>query len=585
MRWQTSVVLAVLLVAVGVFYYVYDVRMAPDREKAEARKGRVFNAEAGDVTQLTLKRPSDSVDLKREGDAWQMQAPVKARADRGPVDEVITNALTAKIDREIAAAPPSLADFGLDKPAAELTMVLKDGKQLALVMGAKSPTGVWVYAKERDKPNVFVIGDSVLRDTTRPATDFRDKTILAFDRQQVTGLEIVTPDDTLVLEPAENRWKLTRPVALAADPETVGGFLEKLGAAKVKEFVAEAPPALDTYGLDKPWKVTLVTGKDKDRATRTLLVGKFEAGKGAYAMRAGETSVLLIPEDVWAALPKNVAVVRDKTVVRVDRDKVARLQVESPQGTVTLTRENDKWHITAPQALPADQVEAGSLLVKLQNLRAQGFLSEDATGIPKFLAKPEVKVTVTDGAGAKTLLIAPSPERRGTQAMAYAAVDGQGPVVLVDASALKDLARSVNELRDHTVLGALEPRDVKRMQVTIGGGSIVLERTGETDWRTIEPAKGAAKSGKVDDLLYTLRGLKWKDVAAAGGEEPAKYGLDKPAVEVRLFRADGTEIGAVLFGKQEGDRLYLKTRNAPTIYGADPKAVGTLPKSVDELKG
>jgi hypothetical protein len=584
MRWQTSVVLAVLLVAVGVFYYVYDVRMVPEREKAETRKGRVFTAESQDVTQLTLKRPTESIELKREGEAWQMAAPVRARADRGPVEEVITNVLTAKIDREIAAAPPSLAEFGLDKPAAEVTLTLKDGKRLGLVLGAKSPTGVWVYAREPDKPNVFVIGDSVLRDATRPVTDFRDKTILAFDRQQVTGLEVVTRDDTLALETADNRWKLSRPVALAADGETVGAFLEKLGAAKVKEFVAEGPSTLEPYGLDRPWRVTLHTGKDKERASRTLLIGKVDGPKGVYAMRAGETSVLLIPEDVWTALPKNVAAVRDKTVVRFDRDKVTRLDVESPQGPVTLVRENDKWRITAPQALAADQVEAGGLLVALQNLRAQGFLGEDAA-IPRFLARPDVKVTVTDADGPKSLLLAPSPERRAGQAMAYAAVAGRGPVVLVDGKALREFSRSVTDLRDHTLLAGLEPKDVKRLQVTAAGQTIVLERTGESDWRVIEPAKGAAKSAKVEDLLYTLRGLKWKDVVAPGGEDPAKYGLATPSVEVRLFRGDGTEIGAVVVGKQDADRLYFKTRAAPAIYAADPKQVGTLPKSVDDLKG
>jgi hypothetical protein len=348
--------------------------------------------------------------------------------------------------------------------------------------------------------------------------------------------------------------------------------------------VAEAPPSLEPYGLDRPWRVTLVTGKDKDRASRTLLIGKVDTGKGVYAMRAGESSVLLIPEDVWTALPKNVAAVRDKTVVQVDRDKVTRLDVESPQGPVTLVRENDKWRVTAPQALPADQVEAGSLLVKLQNLRAQGFLGEDAAAIPKFLSRPEVKVTVTESAGAKTVLLAPSPERRAGQAMAYAAVAGRGPVVLVDGKALSDLGRSVNDLRDHTLLSGLEPKDVKRLQVAAGGQTIVLERAGENDWRVIEPAKGTAKSAKVEDLLYTLRALKWKDLIAPGGEEPAKYGLDKPVIDVRLFRADGTEIGGLLFGKQDPDRLYLKTRNAPAIYAADPKQV-TLPKSVDELKG
>jgi hypothetical protein len=38
-------------------------------------------------------------------------------------------------------------------------------------------------------------------------------------------------------------------------------------------------------------------------------------------------------------------------------------------------------------------------------------------------------------------------------------------------------------------------------------------------------------------LLDTLRGLKWKDLIAPGAENPAGYGLDKPAVELRFFRA------------------------------------------------
>ena len=586
MRWQTSVALAVVLVALGAFFYLYEVRWAPDREQVTARKGRVFTAEPADVTQLTLKRPGDSVALKRDGDAWQMTAPVTARGDRGPIDEVLTNVVTAKMDREIAATPQSLAEFGLDKPAAEVDLTLKDGKQLGLVLGAKSPTGVWVYARERDKPAVFVVGDSVLRDATRPVADFRDKTILAFDRKQVTGVDIVSREETLGLESADGGWKIVKPVALPADGDTINDFLEKLGAAKVKEFVAEAPASLDAYGLDRPWRVTVHTGKDKERSSRSLLLGKVDTGKkGVFAMREGESSVLLVPEDVWTALPKNVAVARNKVVVPVERDKLTRLEVESPRGAVTLVRENDKWRITAPEALPADQVEVGSLLFKLQSLRAQGFLTEDASGIPRFLARPEVKVTLADGGGMRTVLLAPSPELRGGAATAYAAIAGRGPVVLVDGKAIDELGRSVNQLRDRTLLSGLEPRDIKRLQVTVAGQPLVLERAGESEWRVIEPAKGAAKSSKIEDLLYTLRGLKWKDLVAPAGQDAAQYGLDKPSLEVRLFRTDGTELAGVVIGKSDAERVYVKTRNAPAIYAVDPKQFGPLPKSVDELKG
>jgi hypothetical protein len=588
MRWQTTAVLAAILIALGAFYYIYEVRLGPEREKTEGRKGRVFTAEPADVTEVEIKRPDSVVKLKREGDGWQILEPVKARGDRGPIDETVTSVVTTRMDREIESAPTALGDFGLDKPAAEVTLRLKDGKQLGLVLGAKSPTGVWVYAREAGKPAVFVVGDSVLRDTTRPLADFRDKAVLAFDQKDVTALEIITRDDTIAVEQADGRWKLTRPRALPADGDTLRDFLEKLRAARVKEFVAEAPRSLEPFGLDRPVQVSIHTGRDKDRATKTLLFGRGDAGKkGVYAMRAGESAVVVIPDETWAAVPKNVAVLRDKTVVEVERDKVTRLEIESPKGAVTLAQENGRWKITAPEALPADQVEAGAVLFKLRELRAQAFLSEDAAGVPRYLAKPTVRVTISEqGAPApRTLLLAPSPERRGGAPTAYAGLAGRGPVVLVDGKVLEELGRSVDDLRDRVVLSGLEPKDIKRMRVRAGGQTVVVERSGDVDWKLVEGGRGSAKAATVDNLLYALRALKWKSIATPTGDEPARYGLDAPTLEVTLLKADGAELAALLVGKRDGERAWVKLKAAPAIYAVDAKQLGEPPKVPDDFKG
>ena len=586
MRWQTTAALGLLLAILGGFYYVYEVRWGPGREEAAARKGRVFAADTKDVTAVVLKRGDESVRLLREGDAWQLLEPVKARGSRPAVDELLANVLTAKIDREIDPNPKSLADFGLDKPAADVTLTLKDGKTLGLQLGAKNPTGVWVYARERDKPAVFVLGESVLRDATRPVADFRDRTILAFDAKDVSGFEIVLPSETIAVEGAPRAWRITRPVALRADNETVSEFFDKLTGPKVREFIAEAPPARDAYGLERPVRLTIHTGRDKDRVSRTLLLGKVDAArKGVYAMRAGEPSVLLVPEEVWNQVPKNVAVLRNKSVVEVDRDKLAKLEIDSPKGAVTVARENGQWKIVSPQALPADQVEVGAVVTRLADLRAQGFLSEDAAGVARYLPKPQVRVTLTDQGGVTTtVLLAPSPETRGGAASAYAAVAGKGPVTLVDAKALDELARSPTELRDRRLLGALEPKDVKRVRVQAGGQAMVLERKGDTEWRVLEPAKGAANAQKVDDLVYMLRGLRWKDMVAPEGQEPARYGLDAPSLEVALFRGDGGEIATVQIGKREGELAYVRTKAQPAIYSVESRTLGPAPKVPDDFK-
>lgn len=587
MRWQTSAMLAVLLILVGGFYYFYEVRGAPDRERAESRKGRVFSAEPADVTALELKRPDDTVALKRDGDAWRVTAPIAARGNRGTIDETLTTILTAKMDREIDAKPASLADFGLEKPAAQVLLTLKDGKQVGIDLGAKSPTGVWVYAREHGKPAVFVLSDGVLRETTRPVVDFRDRTILAFERREVTGVDIVTETDTITVEPTGDKWRITRPVALAADAAEMNDLLEKLATAKVKDFVAEAPRSREAYGLERPLRVNVHTGKDKDRASRTLLVGRVDADKkGVYAMRDGETSVLLLPEEIGKLVPRNVGAIRNRQLVEFERDRITRIDLESPKGAVTLVREKDRWTITAPQALPADQVETGALLARLRELRAQGFLSDDASAISRYVPKASVKVTLTEqGGSATTVLLAPSPERRGGRPSAYAAVADKGPVVLVEAKALDDLGRSVNDLREHTLFSGVDPKDIKRVRVSVGGQTAVLERSGDADWKLVEPTKGAAKAARVDDVLYSVRALRWKDIVSPGGEEAAKYGLDTPSMEVVLLKGDGGELARLTVGKRDGERAYVRTGAGPAIYVIDARTLGPEPKIPDDFKG
>ncbi len=581
MRWQTTVALAVILAVLGGAYYLYEIRWAPEREQAESRKGRVFAVEPKDVSVVEIKRGAETLRLERAGDGWEMTAPVKTRANGTEVDGMLTTILTAKIDREIAATPASSAEFGLDKPVADIDLTLKDGKQVGLSIGAKSPTGVWVYASEKGKPAVFVLPDSVAREASRPAADLRDRTILAYNRAEVTGFELVTGEGAIAVEPADaGRWKIARPVALPADSDVVTDFLDKLGSGKVKEFVAESPPTLAPYGLDRPLRVTIHTGKDKERASRTLLLGRADAARqGTYAMREGGSTVFLLPDDVAKALPRNVAVLRNKLLVDFDRDKVTKLDIDSPRGAVTLAREDGRWRIVAPQALPADQVEAGAMLVKLRGVRAVGFLTDDASGIPRYLPKPEVRVTLTqEGAPPTTLLLAPSTETRSGAPSAYAALADKGPVALVEAKWIPELARTANDLRDRTLVSGLDTKAVKRVRVRVGGDVALLERSGDTEWKMLEPSKGTAKAAKVDELLGVLRGLKWREIVAPGGEEPGKYGLDAPSMEVALLKPDGAPLATVLVGKREGDRAYVKLAASPAIYAVDARELGEPPK-------
>src|SRR6267143_521368 len=417
MSWKTLVILAVVAAGLGGFLVVDNYWLVPKRGKSEGAKGRLWTIEPKDVETVTIKRQSETIRLKRAADGWDMLEPVKARGDRGAVDEVVTSLATLRSDREIDPNPAKLADFGLEPPAAEVTLEVKGGKApLTLSVGGKNPTGVWVYAREGSKPAVVALGESVFRDTARPVSDCRDKTVLAFDRKSVTAVDLDLDGSKMTLEVLEGgKWKIAKPGPYPADADVVADAL----------------------------------GKDKDRTSKTLLFGKIDkAKKGVYVERQGDPEVLMTAEEVWDKLPRTVAAARDKTVFTYAYDKVSRVELDHARGKVTLERDGITWKITAPEALTADTGVVNGLLWRLRDLRASGFLDESASGIARYLAKPAVTVRVWEEGGKepRTFLLTQSRDLKAGETTGVAATAGQGPVVMVESKAVTDLEKTATDL-------------------------------------------------------------------------------------------------------------------------------------------
>ena len=587
-RGRTILVLLILAAGLGGFFYYDTYSLAPRREKAESAKGRIWTVEPKDVERVTVARKGETIRLQRTADgSWEMLEPIKTRGDRGAVDDMVTGLATARMDREIDANPAKPADFGLDPPEAEVKLEVKGrAEPLVLRVGSKNPTGVWVYAREGGKPAVITLSESIARDATRPLADFRDRTVIAFDRRNVSGIDLdVNGDQIGVVADEPGKWRIVKPRPLRADTDLISEFLDKLEGAKAVEFVDDAPKSLQPYGLDKPSKVTVWVGKDKDRAARTLLVGRpVPEKKGVYVKREGEPGVILTAEAVWTVFPKTVAAIRDKTVVSYVSDKLARIEITHGRETLGLEKEGTGWKITAPEALRADSGAVTQILWKIRDLQALGFLSEGAAEVPRFLSKPEVIVRLWE-TGAKeprTLLLQSSNERRGGQPAALAAVQGEGPVVLVVGKALTELTPSVAQLRDRTVFPTFDLGDVKRARVSGGDKPLLVEKSGETDWKQVEPARGATKDGRVANVLLALKSLKWKEIASKGGDD-AKFGVDRPELEVSVFKADGTEVGTLLVGKTDGAVTYVKVKAEPGIFAVSSKDLEDLRKARTDI--
>jgi hypothetical protein len=591
MRWLTTTVLAVLLAGLGTFYYVYEIRQAPEREKAASVKDHLWKElEGKDVEEIVVRKgDTEALRLKKSGEAWSLVAPVAASADRQATNNLAMSLATLRVEREIEANPQKPADFGLAPPAAEVTFKAK-GQERTVKLGAKSPSGIWAYAQEGGKPAVLLVPEGLLADVQKPPSEYRDKTLLAFERKDVKTVEVRGPAGQVVTAAAvkgADEWQLTAPLSVPADREALNGLLEKLRSAKIKEFVTDAPKSLAEYGLDRPTRITLGMGEEASRTARTLRVGTVvPEKKGIYAQREGESTVLLLDDDLGKSIPVSAMALRDKTVFAYDRSKLERVELDSPKGKVALALQDGKWRITAPVALRADEGAMSQVLFKARDLRAKDFVAEDAKRLAAYgLDKPQIRITVweKEAKEPKTLLLAPGREKD----RAYATTLGEGAVgvAAVDATALTELARGVTDLRDRSLSEAFDTKDVTRVTIQRPSVTLSLERTGtgEEDWQLAAPKKGKTRGGRVSELLWTLRNLKWKDLVAEQGWDPARYGLDTGATTITLLGKDGQTIAALAVGKQEAGLTYVRILGQPALYAIDSKTLVEVPGTPEEL--
>jgi hypothetical protein len=166
-----------------------------------------------------------------------------------------------------------------------------------------------------------------------------------------------------------------------------------------------------------------------------------------------------------------------------------------------------------------------------------------------------------------------------------AAPAGTGPVVIVDAKDVRELAKTATDLRDKSVVGSFDMKEVKRLRIVVGGKPLLLERRGDDDWRVLEPTKGPVKEFKVTGLLLALRALRWKEVVSADGADAGRFGLDKPEMEVTVLKADGGELAGLVVGRADDKVAYVRSKSSPSIYAVDAKSLEDIRKAPTDVPG
>lgn len=397
--------------------------------------------------------------------------------------------------------------------------------------------------------------------------------VFALDKSKVKELDLAPAGGPGVhLARAEgDAWRLTAPTAVAADGGEADALVTSLEGLEVQEVVTETPGPLKEYGLDPPKTTVSVLLQGASEPLKLMLGEKTPDGAALYAKVPSRARVFTVPSYTEASFNKKPFDLRDRDVLHVKRDAVKTLEVQGPEGSYALSRdEKGDWIFTRPLRTRAGRWAVDGLLGTLEGLRMESIAAEQAGDMKPFgLDKPVRVVTLglADG-GTKALQIGGSAGEKKYNAREA----GSGLVAVVPGALVDDLAKGMGGLRAQRLLD-ISTYDVDAMTVEAEGGRRVYARSTVRDkdgidtykWKRTAPDGKDLDTNKVQDALFQVGAVEVLEFVDKP-QAPEAYGCARPALKATLRLGAGKPESwfevcrkdALVYARRAGDDAVLK---------------------------
>jgi hypothetical protein len=285
------------------------VRTAVQKDLTEVRDKTVLSFVDADVKEITIRGvEGEPTVLRKDGNDWTLVSPLTAKADVAQVRSLLASlhSLRATAFVDDAGSPPD-AKYQLSPPRVQVDLAIgADGAKKTLLVGGATaePAKQEIYAQIVPGDTVYVVGAHLFSMVAKKAMDFRDKTVLAFDKDKVRSVVAVRSDgDGFAIEKKADKWTLADAGDAGVKEFVAARLVDDLRDLKGVDIASESGPRPE-FQLDHPQLTFTIAGDAGPLGTIRIAVVGEGAEKRILANADGSQTVYLLQDYVFQRVDK-----------------------------------------------------------------------------------------------------------------------------------------------------------------------------------------------------------------------------------------------------------------------------------------
>ncbi|MCD4783475.1 MAG: DUF4340 domain-containing protein [Candidatus Eremiobacteraeota bacterium] len=489
MSFKRTIVIVVLFILVGGFYYLYEIKGKPQREESKQKENAIFTIEEKDIIIVEMKRKPDKSQKDKETEefifekvtespvkkaegtpspkstgkiesieidsySWLIKKPKEVKGESSTIDLLARSIVNSSKEETVEESPADLKKYGLDDPHYILTV--SDGKKKeTLKIGGKTIDKKNFYAiKEGGKP-VFLVNSGLSRNADKDLTGYRDKSVTPLKPEDIERVAVHLGKRTYLFQKDDKKWTLSSPTIPRLDENSVNKYVNGLFRIYTKEFFENTQQNRKLMGLEgKPDEMIMFFEKGKDEPL-TLKISRPRAEKKLiFALLGNSDEIFGLPFRAGMNIDVNKEKLIKKSLLSFDANNLSEIQFNIKGKNVNLKREempgdkkkkDYKWVMISPEKKDTEIGKVDGIIRIVRNMYARDakFIEDDLRQYG--LDKPQLTITGKDDKGKDIFTFITGSESSDPR-FRYVKVDDEKTVELVKKEAVDNLEKIIWEI-------------------------------------------------------------------------------------------------------------------------------------------
>jgi hypothetical protein len=524
---RTRLTLVLLGANLALFGFIFFLQYQDEREAGIDRTRRVFGSEASNIDYLEIRLPHEEEArvLRREGDKWNIKAPIQWPANFFAVNRILQQIEflekeTSFRTSDLKRTGQSLDHYGLETPRAEFIFG-RGSQRYSVHIGEATDIGNRLYILDPSKEWIHVVNRELAESLSLQLSDLRSETVFHIPLFEVRSLNVQLGSHSKVrLARKDGDWIFETPFQTRADKKSVEAVINRLNSLQIRSFENADAEGAD-FGLSNPtMRITL----DGNSRRETLLIGRPIPGRpqSVYAKLADNPTVFAVAADPLQAVERAQDLLRDRKLIHLDRAKVTSLNLALQGGAteVLLQKlETNQWQIVtrnpdqSVRILPADTALVERLIAAMDEAYVLRFENDapSAADLARYgFSDPQRVVTISGDDSGDLILGAHVPDSNGSEI--YARLSTSRFVYTVDGSLLREMPVNTQYFRDRllqrqpegAIISSIRLRNTRTGEVTYESSLAAPEST----WQQAVAEMPEKERTSILALLPELRNLR-----------------------------------------------------------------------------